>query len=96
MLDAALEAAAGDLHEQPRGKVGGKTRFTVEMTGDIFADPQKAAAAVADMHATPGKIVFVKLFPYKDRRSVRVIFDLDPGSDAYSELRLTSTWTIRR
>jgi periplasmic glucans biosynthesis protein len=71
------------------GKFGGKPRFTVEMTGDVFADPQKAAAAVADLHANPGKIVSVKLFPYKDRRSVRVMFDLDPGSDAVSELRLT-------
>ena len=71
------------------GKFNGKPRFTVEMTGDIFADPQKAASAVADLHASPGKIVSVKLLPYKDRRSVRVMFDLDPGSDAFSELRLT-------
>ena len=71
------------------GKVGGKPRFAVEMTGDVFADPQKAAAAVADLQANPGKIVWVKLFPYKERRSVRVVFDLDPGSDAFSELRLT-------
>jgi len=71
------------------GKSGGKPRFTVEMTGDVFADPQKAAAAVADLHASPGKIASVKLFPYKDRRSVRVMFDLDPGSDSFSELRLT-------
>ncbi|HXZ16275.1 MAG TPA: glucan biosynthesis protein [Roseiarcus sp.] len=72
-----------------QGKFQGKPRFTVEMTGDVFADPQKAAAAVADLHANPGKIAFSKLFPYKDRRSVRVMFDLDPGSDVYSELRLT-------
>ena len=71
------------------GKINGKPRFAVEMAGDVFADPQKAAAAVADLHASPGKIVSVKLFPYKERRSVRVVFDLDPGSDPYSELRLT-------
>ncbi len=71
------------------GKIAGKYRFTVEMTGEVFADPQKAAAAVADLHANPGKIVSIILFPYKDRKSVRVMFDLDPGSDAYSELRLT-------
>ena len=86
------------------GKVNGKPRFTVEMTGDVFADPQRAASAVADLHANPGKIASVKLFPYKDRRSVRVMFDLDPGSDAYSELRLvlnvdnqpaSETWLYR-
>jgi glucans biosynthesis protein len=71
------------------GKLNGKPRFTVEMTGDIFANPDKAAAATADIQANPGKIVSVKLFPYKDRHSVRVMFDLDPGSEPYSELRLT-------
>ncbi len=72
-----------------RGKVGDHQRFAVEMAGDIFADPAKAAAASADIQASPGKIVSVQLFPYKDRRSVRVVFDLDPGSETYSELRLT-------
>ncbi len=71
------------------GRFNGKPRFTVEMAGDVFADPQKAAAAVADLHASPGKIVAVRLFPYKDRKSVRVMFDVDPGSETFSELRLT-------
>jgi glucans biosynthesis protein len=72
-----------------RGKAGDRQRFAVEMAGDLFADPAKAAAATADLHAQPGKITSVRLFPYKDRRSVRVVFDLDPGSETYSELRLT-------
>jgi len=71
------------------GKAGDHQRFAVEMAGDLFADPAKAAAATADIQAAPGKIVSVRLFPYKDRRSVRVLFDLDPGSETYSELRLT-------
>ena len=71
------------------GKIGAHTRFAVEMAGDAFADPQKAAAATADIQANPGKIVSVRLYPYKDRRSVRVVFDLDPGSETSSELRLT-------
>ena len=57
--------------------------------GDLFADPAKATAVSADVQGTPGKIVSVRLFPYKDRHSVRVVFDLDPGSETYSELRLT-------
>ncbi len=86
------------------GKAGGRPRFAVEMTGDAFADPQKAAAASADLQANPGKIGSVQLFPYKDRRSVRVVFDLDPGSQTYSELRLvlkidnqavSETWLYR-
>jgi glucans biosynthesis protein len=72
-----------------RGKVGAFERFAVEMAGDMFADQAKAAAVTADLQASPGKIVTVRLFPYKDRHSVRVVFDLDPGSETYSELRLT-------
>ena len=72
-----------------RGKAGDRQRFAVEMAGDLFADPAKAAAASADLQASRGKITSVRLFPYKDRRSVRVVFDLDPGSETYSELRLT-------
>ena len=59
------------------------------MTGDAFADPQKAAAAAADLQANPGKVGSVRLFPYRDRRSVRILFDLDPGSETFSEIRLT-------
>ena len=86
------------------GKAGNQLRFAVEMTGDVFADPQKAAAATADLQANPGKIGPVRLFPYKDRRSVRVLFDLDAGSESYSELRLvlkidnkavSETWLYR-
>jgi periplasmic glucans biosynthesis protein len=86
------------------GKVGDRRRFAVEMAGDLFADPAKAAAATADVQCSPGKIASVRLFPYKDRRSVRVVFDLDPGSESYSELRLTlnldkkavsETWLFR-
>ncbi|HME86164.1 MAG TPA: glucan biosynthesis protein [Roseiarcus sp.] len=71
------------------GKMGARQRFTVEMTGDVFADPQKAANATADVQANPGKIASVRLYPYKDRRSVRIVFDLEPGSEPYSEVRLT-------
>ena len=86
------------------GKIGNLRRFTVEMTGDIFADPQKAAAATAEVAANPGKIVSTRLFSYKDRHSVRVMLDLDPGSETFSELRLTlsidgqavsETWLFR-
>jgi periplasmic glucans biosynthesis protein len=72
-----------------RGKIGAHERFAVEMAGDLFADPAKAAATTADVQAAPGKIASVQIFVYKDRHSVRVVFDLDPGSETYSELRLT-------
>ncbi len=90
VLVAAIEAAACVLRvvaarqgRQPLSAL--RSRWL----GDMFADPAKAAAATADIQAAPGKIVSVRLFPYKDRHSVRVVFDLDPGSETYSELRLT-------
>jgi periplasmic glucans biosynthesis protein len=86
------------------GKIGKRRRFIVEFVSDLFADPQKAAETTAALEASPGQIVSVRLFPNKDRRSVRVAFDLDPGSDSYTELRLalklanqlvSETWLYR-
>jgi glucans biosynthesis protein len=86
------------------GKMGKRRRFVVEFVSDQFADPQKAAQATAAIEAAPGQIVSVRVYPNKDRRSVRVVFDLDPGADSYSELRLvlkaenqpvSETWLYR-
>ena len=86
------------------GKIGKRRRFIVEFVSDLFADPQKAAQVNAAIEASPGQIVSVRVFPNKDRHSVRVVFDLDPGSDPYSELRLvlkaatqpvSETWLYR-
>jgi glucans biosynthesis protein len=58
----------------------------------------------ASIEAGPGRIVATRLYAYKERRSVRVVFDLDPGSESYSELRLvleaagqpvSETWLYR-
>ena len=86
------------------GKVGKRRRFVVEFVADQFADPQKAAAVNAAIEAAPGQIASSRLFAYKDRRSIRVAFDLDPGSESYSELRVvlkaggqpvSETWLYR-
>ncbi len=86
------------------GKVGARWRFIVEFVADRFADPRRAAQASASIEAGPGRIVATHLYAYKKRRSVRVVFDLDPGSESYSELRLvlkaagrpiSETWLYR-
>ncbi len=86
------------------GKVGKRWRFMVEFVSDDFADPQKASEASAQIDTSTGQIVLVRLYPYKERRSVRVVFDLDPGSETYSELRVqlkaanqpvSETWLYR-
>lgn len=86
------------------GKIGKRRRFVVEFVSDLFADPQKAAEVTAAIDANPGQIVAIRVYSYKDRRSVRVVFDLDPGSETYSEIRLvlkaanqpvSETWLYR-
>jgi glucans biosynthesis protein len=86
------------------GKNGKHLRFAVEFASDMFADPQKAAQVTADVAAAPGQVVSSHLYPYKDRRSIRVVFDVEPGSESYSELRLvlkasdqpvSETWLYR-
>ena len=86
------------------GKIGKRRRFIVEFVADLFADPQKAAEARASIAAAPGQILATRLYAYKERRSIRVVFDLDPGSESYSELRLvlkaadqpvSETWLYR-
>ena len=86
------------------GRVGRLRRFLIEFVSDSFADAQLAAAVSASVEATRGQIVSVRLFPYRDRRSIRVLFDLDPGSEAFSELRVvlkaankpvSETWLYR-
>jgi periplasmic glucans biosynthesis protein len=86
------------------GKLGKRRRFIVEFVADAFADPQKAAEVGAAIDASPGQIAASRLYAYKDRRSIRVVFDLDPGSESFSELRLvlkaggkpvSETWLYR-
>jgi glucans biosynthesis protein len=86
------------------GKVGKRRRFAVEFVSDAFAEPQMAAQVSATIDASPGQIVAIRLYPYKERRSIRVVFDLDPGSETYSEIRLalklqnqpvSETWLYR-
>jgi glucans biosynthesis protein len=86
------------------GRAGKLVRFIVEFVSDDFADPQKAAQASAAIEAAPGQIVASVLYAYRERRSIRVEFDLDPGSNAFSELRLalksankpvSETWLYR-
>ncbi len=44
----------------------------------IRCRPPRSSAAI---EATPGQIAYPSTYPYNDRRSIRVVFDLDPGSE---------------
>jgi glucans biosynthesis protein len=86
------------------GKNGAKRRFVVEFSSEALADPAKSAEVKVNLTAHPGQIAWSRSIASAERKSVRVAFDLDPGSEAFSELRLileisgqpaSETWLYR-
>lgn len=92
------------------GRMGGgpqnirRRRFLVEFNGDILGDPQRSPEIQTNINATTGAISSVRTFLDRERKSLRVIFDMDAGSDVLSELRLllesngkpiSETWLYR-
>jgi glucans biosynthesis protein len=86
------------------GKIGKNRRFIVQFTGDVFADPQRFADIKPNLTAKPGQVGNVRTFVSRDRKHCRIVFDLDPGSEAFSEVRLvleqsgkpvSETWLYR-
>ena len=53
--------------------------------GGVWAD---AADAKATVTASPGKISKLQLWPYPERKLMRVGFEVDPGTDSLCELRV--------
>lgn len=73
---------------QGRGTSGRRRRFFVDFAGDAFADANLAATVKVLLSATPGAIHGMRLVPYPERRTMRVSFELDPGTENACELRL--------
>jgi periplasmic glucans biosynthesis protein len=81
-----------------------RRRFLVEFTGDILSVPQNAAVMKPNLNASPGSIVFLRTFSSADKKTCRILFEIDPGSESYSEMRLvlesegnpiSETWLYR-
>ncbi len=86
-----------------RGTGGRRRRFVVDFTGDILATVPLPEIRTA-LTAGPGSIPSSRLWSYPDRKTVRVAFELDPGPENASEIRLvleaggrplTETWLYR-
>jgi glucans biosynthesis protein len=86
-----------------RGGGGRRRRFVVDFTGDAVASVPLAEIRTA-LTAGPGSIPSSRLWSYPDRKTVRVAFELDPGPENASEIRLvleaggkplTETWLYR-
>lgn len=90
-----------------RGGANPRRLFLVDFTGDVLFTPEGAVAPLDTvLIAGPGRIVegATRWFAHPETRTVRVAFELDPGSERACELRLalktegrqiTETWLYR-
>ena len=93
------------VSESRGGRTAGKRRrFVVNFTGDILADPQRAGDVKPKISAAPGTIASLRTFMARDSKTVRVMFDIEPASENYCEIRLilesqgkplSETWLYR-
>ncbi|MGH6841793.1 MAG: glucan biosynthesis protein, partial [Methylocella sp.] len=95
--------AIATLSRSGRGSLPKRRRFMVEFSGDILG-LQDAGALKPNLTASPGSITEVRTFSSADKKSCRIVFELDPSSEAFSELRLvleaagkplSETWLYR-
>jgi periplasmic glucans biosynthesis protein len=87
-----------------RGSSPKRRRFMVEFTGENLRLPQNAEAMKPNLTASPGSLTALGTFTSADKKSCRILFELDPGNKAFSELRLvleaagkpiSETWLYR-
>ena len=96
--------ASVSLSRSGRGSSVRRRRFLVEFSGGDLAAINGPDEIKPGLSAAPGSIVSVRTFFPADKRVYRVLFELDPGGESYSELRLvlelggkpiSETWTYR-
>ncbi|MDX7953442.1 glucan biosynthesis protein [Lichenihabitans sp. Uapishka_5] len=86
------------------GSTGRRRRFVVEFTGDVFADESTWPNLNQMLSTNVGTITATQTFYSQERRTCRVLFELDPGGEAGAEMRLvlerdgkpvSETWLYR-
>jgi glucans biosynthesis protein len=86
-----------------RGVSAKRRRFLVEFEGDVLGN-LTIADIMPKLSATPGSITSIRIFMPAERKACRVLFELDPEGESYSELRLvlevagkpiSETWLYR-
>ena len=79
-------------------------RFIVVFAGEALGDPARVATLKPALSCSPGTAPYVHLYPDSRARTCRVVFDIDPGSEGYCEIRLvlqagddpiSETWLYR-
>jgi glucans biosynthesis protein len=96
--------ATVELSRSGRGWGAKHRRFLVEFEGDIFRQSKNKDDFKPSLNVSPGSIVFVRTFMSPEQATYRVLFEIDPASETYSELRLvieaegkpiSETWIYR-
>jgi periplasmic glucans biosynthesis protein len=87
-----------------RGAGPKRRRFIVAFAGDALGDPETLRDPKPALTVSPGTISSVRSYLYRDWKLFRVVFDIDPGSETQSEMRLviesegkpvSETWLYR-
>ncbi|WP_374307162.1 glucan biosynthesis protein [Methylocella sp.] len=96
--------AAVSTSRSGRGSNGRRRRFVVEFSGGALASIRSKDDIAVKLSAAPGSIASQRTFFSPGQGVFRVLFELDPGGDVYSELRLvleaqgkpiSETWIYR-
>ena len=86
-----------------KGTTGRRRRCLVEFAGDVFSE-EKPLEMKLSLNSSPGQIINPRIVHNPARKTARVLFELDPGSESAIELRLiieegekplTETWLYR-
>jgi glucans biosynthesis protein len=71
-----------------KGSTAQRRRFLVEFNGEALGDAQQSGAIKPVLSVAPGTVIFIKSYPLPNTKTYRVMFEIDVGSEAASELRL--------
>ena len=86
-----------------RGSTGRRRRFAIDFAGDVLGE-SPASDLKPTLTVAPGTVQNLRAWPYPERRTVRVAFELDPGNENACEMRLileaggkpiSETWLYR-
>lgn len=88
---------------QGQGSGGRRRQFAVDFSGDMLGD-NLPADLKSVLTVGPGTFQDLRIWPYPERKTVRVAFELDPGNENACEMRLileaggkpiSETWLYR-
>ena len=88
------------------GRIGStkRRRFVVEFSGDLFADPARIVDLKPMLTTSVGALGLLKTFVSRERKTCRILFEIDFGGENLSEMRLlleqggkpvSETWLYR-